>query len=107
MVNREYDALRMGGPERRRELDYLRNFHDGRFGRCPSCGSAVFLPCLACELRRRGKENDPFDMPPGGSTDELRIQLQGEERRRYEYLRLQKVAETLRHESRETENQSQ
>lgn len=78
-----------------REWDAFRVFHDGPLRRCPACGRKVFLPCLACETERCGKVADPQD-----ATEEelLRIELEGDRRRRYEYCRLKKVAEAIRKE---------
>ncbi len=82
------------------EIERMRSFHDGPFGRCPDCGRMVFLPCLACSVERFGRVRDPLD-ESGDEADALRIQLEGEQRQRYEYLHMKKVAESLALEGRE------
>lgn len=76
----------------------IRPFHPGPLRRCSRCGRKVFLPCLACQTELEGKVNDPFE-----TTEEepLHIQLEGEQRQRYEYLRLKKVSEAVRRQDRE------
>ena len=73
-----------------RELDAIRVFHEGPLQRCSQCGRLVFHPCHACETVRKVRVHDPFDTVPS-DWDELRIELQGKERQRYEHFRLQKV----------------
>ncbi len=80
------------------EAETFRHFHDGPFGRCPRCGRMVFLPCLACLTERGGKIVDPAET---AEEDPMRIQLEGDQRQRYEYLRMEKVAESLASEGRE------
>ena len=83
-----------------KETESIRPFHQGSLRRCPECGRKVFLPCLACTVEQECQIPDPFDRP-NWVSEMLRIQLQGEERQRYEYIRLEKIAETVRRESQE------
>ena len=78
-----------------RELEAIRVFHTGPLKRCSQCGRMVFLPCLFCETERKVKVSDPFDAVCLDS-DELRVELQGEERKRYEYFHLTKIADEVR-----------
>lgn len=75
------------------EVEFLRSYHDGPFGRCPHCGRKVFLPCLACETERGGDVSDPLDT---AEEEPMRVQLEGEYRQRYEYIHLEKIAESVR-----------
>ena len=77
----------------REEIELFRVYHSGKFGKCPECGRAVFLPCLACETELGGDMEDPWDT---AEEEPLRIQLEGDERRRYEYCRLKKIADYAR-----------
>ncbi|MDR1962384.1 MAG: hypothetical protein LBQ50_01235 [Planctomycetaceae bacterium] len=78
-----------------KEVEEFRHFHSGLLERCPRCGRIIFQPCLACLTELEGEVDDPFDAE-SGDPDLLRIQLDDEERRRYEYLHLEKIAETVR-----------
>ena len=77
-----------------KELEAIRVFHAGPLKRCHQCGRLVFHPCHACEMMRRGNVHDPFDTDLL-DWDELRIELQDKERKRYEYVRLQKVTDEI------------
>ena len=77
------------------EIERMRMFHDGPFGRCPRCGRKVFLPCLACAVELEGDVNDPLDT---AEEEPLRVELDGDQRQRYEYCRLEKIAEAVRRE---------
>lgn len=78
------------------EAESFRHFHDGPLERCEHCGRIVFRPCLACTLERSGQVHDPFE-ESREAVDELRLQLQGEDRQRYENLRRKKAIESIRH----------
>lgn len=79
---------------RKEEIEAIRSFHKGEFGRCPQCGRAAYLPCLACETEEKGKTVDPFDVKPS-KADNLGIELYGEQRRRYEAIRHRKIKSEL------------
>ena len=77
------------------DIEAIRHFHTGPLQRCSQCGRPVFNPCLICETERKGKVFDPFDGVEGEEA-ELLVELQDEERERFQYLHLQKVAEEAR-----------
>ncbi|HBT77160.1 MAG TPA: hypothetical protein DEB39_09595 [Planctomycetaceae bacterium] len=74
------------------EPEMFRHFHGGSFGRCPECGRMVFLPCLACRTEQVGKSVDPLETV---EVESMYVQLEGDERQRYEYFRLEKIAEEI------------
>lgn len=77
------------------EAEMFRHFHDGPLLRCPDCGRMVFQPCLACWTERKGEPVDPAD-----GIDEpveiLCVQLQDDERQRYEEIHLDKVLAAIK-----------
>ncbi len=76
------------------EIDFLRSFHKGEFGRCAKCGHAVFLPCRACETEETTTPTQPVNAESVHDVV-LDVELYGEERRRYEIIRNRKIkAET-------------
>ena len=84
-----------------KEIEAIRPFHSGPLKRCSRCGRMVFHPCLVCETERKGNIADPFDTGEADG-DDLHVELLGEERKRYEYARLEKLAESVRREDSET-----
>lgn len=78
-------------------LDELPPRPAGHAGRCPTCGHAVYLPCLICQaraalaadLQRRRLRLRPDPDEP------LRIQLRGRTRKRYERIHARKVQRHL------------
>ena len=89
------NPVRATKPKLDMDIEAIRHFHTGPLQRCSRCGRMVFHPCLICETSRKGKVSDPFD---GDRLDwvEFPIELQGDERKRYEYLRLKKITEEVR-----------
>lgn len=85
--------------KRYEEAEFFRHFHKGPLEKCPQCGRMVFSPCLACRTELMGQVNDPIETT---EEESLHIQLEGEQRQRYEYCRLKKIAEAIRHEEYET-----
>ena len=75
---------------RKEEIETIRSFHKGEFGRCPKCGRAAYLPCLACVTEERGGTFDPIDVK-SLKVDDLGIELYGEQRKRYEAIRHRKI----------------
>ena len=73
-----------------KEIESIRQFHSGPLMRCSLCGRPVFHPCLACETERKSRVSDPFDAIPA-EPNEGGIELQSDERQRYEYFHMQKV----------------
>jgi hypothetical protein len=62
--------------------------------RCPVCGVKVESPCRLCRLRRlmaRGRVSPPEP----GAEGPLKLELQGEHRRRYEEVRAWREAASL------------
>ncbi len=97
----ELETLVTGHAENRQrylETEMFRHFHDGPFGRCPDCGRMVFLPCLACRTEKVGTVADPAEV---AEEEPMCVQLEGEQRQRYEYIRLEKVAEEIRRSEKE------
>ncbi|HBT76496.1 MAG TPA: hypothetical protein DEB39_06130 [Planctomycetaceae bacterium] len=80
------------------ETEMFSHFHDGPFGRCPDCGRMVFLPCLACLTEQDGDVADPAETV---EAEPMCIHLDGDERQRYEYVRLEKIAEEIRRSEKE------
>ncbi len=78
------------------ETEMFRHFHGGSLGRCPECGRMVFLPCLACRTEQVGKSVDPLETAEAAEEEPICVQLDGDLRQRYEYVRLEKVAEKVR-----------
>lgn len=99
----EGNEAKYSNEKRRHEVELIQPFHDGTFKRCPLCGRSVFMPCLACALEVDGHVNDPVDTM---EEEPLRIQLEGNQRQRYEYCRLEKYAEIIKREEREKKNGS-
>jgi hypothetical protein len=77
-----------------KEIESIRAFHTGPLKRCSQCGRLVFHPCLACEMERKSRISDPLDADPLDESD-LRIELQGKERQRYEHFHVQKVMDEI------------
>ena len=73
-----------------KELESIRQFHEGPLKRCFQCGRLVFHPCHACETTRKSRVCDPLDVDLV-DWDELCIDLRHEERQRYEQFHAQKV----------------
>lgn len=54
---------------------------------CPQCGKKVYMPCLACQIRRlhEGENKRPIIVLPPGVT--LGIDLKSPEKERYEEVK--------------------
>jgi hypothetical protein len=71
---------------RYRKIQEYELFHDGKLGRCTSCGRLIMLPCLACQLENVPlKEEDELVISQHNIS--LELQLTGSYKRRYEQVR--------------------
>ncbi len=56
--------------------------------RCPSCGSTVLMPCMACHIRAKTKASRKFELRVrNGGDEDLALDLRPHHRARYEAVR--------------------
>ena len=58
--------------------------------RCPGCGGLVYLPCRLCHVRKLVGEAR-IARPPARGEASLQLDLSGDQRARYERVRLQRT----------------